>query len=190
MKFYKSLYLVGLSLSILWVAGCSMNLTRGDLEDIPLTQEKYSFFGNIPFIYGKDTLQLDENLLKAYTAAADSADFPRKQCRGEASISVSVTQNTDKSEWILATTVIPFWPVLPVNETWTYNLAARIFCEGTLVRHLEFKEDQTIRATLYGRLRTDLLNEASASMHRKLVERLRFELGENRPADLNSASDF
>ncbi|WP_254794312.1 MULTISPECIES: hypothetical protein [unclassified Fibrobacter] len=166
-----------------------MKLTQGDLEGIPLTEEKFSFFGNIPFLYGNDSLELSQDLLRAYTKAVSETDFPRESCRGEATIKATVKQNKPNSAWNLGV-LIPLWPILPVDESWTYALSARIFCNGTLVRHVEFIEQQDINAILYGRLRTDLVNKASQEMHRKLVQRLTFELNANRLTDLNSASDY
>lgn len=171
------------------LSGCSMKLTQGNLDGIPLTDEDFSFFGNIPFLYGGDTLELSQDLLRAYTKTASDTDFPRESCRGEASIKAIVVQNEPPSAWNIGA-IIPFWPILPVNESWTYTLSARIFCNGTLVRHVEFIEQQEIKVTLYGQLRTDLVNKASNEMHRKLVQRLTFELNTNRPTDLNSASDY
>ena len=166
-----------------------MNLTQGDLEGIPLTKEKYSFFGNIPFIYGGDSLELSHDLLRAYTEAASDTEYPRESCRGEATITANVIQNEPPSIWNIGV-LIPFWPILPVNESWIYKLSARIFCNGALIRHVEFIEQQDIKATLYGRLRTDLVNNAAKEMHRKFVQRLTFELNSNRLTDLNSASDY
>ena len=173
----------------LFLSGCSMKLTQGDLEGIPLTEENYSFFGNIPFIYGGDTLELSQDLLKAYTKAASEQEFPRETCRGEANIKAIVKQNKPPSAWNIGI-LIPFWRILPVNESWTYALSARIFCNGTLVRHVEFFEQQDVITTFYGWFRTDIANKASKEMHRKLVQRLIFELNANRPTDLNSASDY
>jgi len=175
------------TLATLW--GCSTNLTKGDLENVPLTTEKYSFFGNIPFIYGGDSLELDQDLLKAYTAAASAEAFPREHCRGDAAIQANVLQNEPASAWTLGAVIIPFWPIFPVNETITYQLDARIFCNGTLVKHVEFMEQERVHAVLYGRLRSDLLNKTSNEMHRKLVQRLAYELSD-RPADQNSVSDY
>jgi hypothetical protein len=171
------------------LSGCSMNLTQGDLENVPLTDEKYSFFGNIPFLYGGDTLELSQDLLRAYTKSASDTEFPRGICRGEATIRASVKQNEPPSAWNIGV-LIPLWPILPVDESWTYSLSARIFCNGTLVRHVEFIEQQDVKAILYGRMRADLVNKASNEMHRKLVQRLAFELNSNRLTDLNSASDY
>lgn len=172
-----------------FLSGCAMKLTQGDLEGVPLTDEKFSFFGNIPFIYGGDTLELSQDLLRAYTKAASETEFPRNTCRGEATIKATVLQNEPNSAWNIGV-LIPLWPILPVNESWTYELSARVFCNGTLVRHVEFIEQQDINAILYGRLRADLVNKASREMHRKLVQRLAFELNGNRLTDLNSVSDY
>jgi hypothetical protein len=172
-----------------FLSGCSMKLTQGDLEEVPLTEESFSFFGNIPFIYGGDSLELSQDLLRAYTKAASDTEFPREECRGEASIKATVVQNEPPSAWNIGV-LIPFWPILPVNESWTYALSARVFCNGALVRHVEFIEQYDIKATLYGRLRTDLVNSGSKEMHRKLVQRLAYELNSNRLTDLNSASDY
>lgn len=180
-------FFAGLAIAL---TGCTLNLTQGDLEGVPLTDEKYSFFGNIPFIVGGDTLELEQNLLKAYTAAAKAEAFPRERCRGYATVQAQVQQNDSASAWNLGVVIIPFWPILPVDETWTYNLHARIYCDGTLVRDIEFKEQERVHATFYGRLRSDIANDASRQMHRKLVQRLEFELDDHKPADYNSLSDY
>lgn len=177
------------SLLILFT-GCSVNLQQGNLEGIPLTQEKFSFFGNIPFVYGGDTLELSQDLLRAYTAAVSPETYPRNVCRGNAEITASVRQESPKSSWTLGAAIIPFWPILPVDETLDFSLKARIFCNGTLVRHVEFSEQERIQATFYGRMRSDIINSAASEMHRKLVQRLRFELGNERQADLNSALSY
>jgi hypothetical protein len=124
-----------------------------------------------------------------FTAAADAEAFPREHCRGVAAVQAQVQQNAPASAWGLGATIIPFWPALPVDETWTYTLSARIFCDGTLVKRVEFTEESRVQAFWYGMMRSDLLNEASSEMHKKLVQRLSFEL-RNRQADLNSASDY
>ncbi len=113
------------------LAGCSMKLTQGDLEGVPQTEESFSFFGNIPFIYGSDSLELSQDLLRAYTKAASETEFPRETCRGEAIIKANVVQNEPPSAWNLGV-LIPFWPLLPVNESWTYTLSARVFCNAWL----------------------------------------------------------
>lgn len=173
-----------------FLSGCSVNLQQGNLENIPLTQEKFSFFGNIPFVYGGDSLELSQDLLRAYTAAATLEDYPRNSCRGNAEIIASVKQESAPSSWTLGAVIIPFWPILPVDETLSFTLRARIFCNGTLVKHVEFSEQEQIKATVYGRMRSDLINNAAKEMHRKLIQRLRFELQGSRQADLNSVLSY
>lgn len=181
----KGLLVTGIALAI---SGCSVNLTRGNLDNVPKTTEKFSFFGSIPLVLGDQSVELSQDLLKAYTAAASAEAFPRERCRGNAAVQASVQRNDSGSAWYLGA-MIPFWPVMPVDETWTYKLTARIFCDGTLVKHVEFTEQEQVKATLYGRLRSDLVNSASDEMHRKLVQRLAYELSD-RPADQNSVSDY
>lgn len=175
---------------LLSFTGCSVNLQQGNLENVPLTSEKFSFFGNIPLIYGGDTLELSQNLLRAYTAAAAPEVYPREICRGTAEIKATVQQNSTQSSWTVGATIIPFWPILPVDETLSFAMTARIFCNGTMVKHVEFSEEELIKATFYGRLRSDIINSAAREMHTKLVQRLHFELGDNRPADMNSALSY
>lgn len=170
--------------------GCSVNLLQGDLENVPLTEEKYSFFGKMPLIYGGDSLEISQDLLKAYTAAASPETYPRNSCRGSASIVAEVTQESPRSSWTLGAVIVPFWPILPVDETLNFALTARIFCNGELVRRIEFSEEERIQATVYGRLRSDLINKAAQRMHRKLVERLRFELEESRQTDMNAVLSY
>ena len=77
-----------------------------------------------------------------------------------------------------------------MDETWTYTLKLQILCDGVLVKRVEYKEEETIRAGLYGKLRSDLLNNASKDMHRKLIRRLAFELNYQLNADMGSRSDY
>lgn len=189
-KIFAKIFTVALFSGLfLMAAGCSMNLTRGNLENVPKTTEKYSFFGSIPLIYGGDSLELSQDLMRAYTAAASADAFPRERCRGNAVVQADVQQNQSGSAWAIGATIIPFWPVMPIDETWTYKLTAHIFCDGVLVKQVEFTEEDQIRATFYGKLRSGLVNKASNEMHRKLVQRLTYELSD-RPADQNSVSDF
>jgi hypothetical protein len=139
---------------------------------------------------GTDTLQLEQDLLFAYDRAAPREDFPRENCQGSAQILASVRQNGQTGNESIPLVIFPFWPIQPVNETWTYKLDARIYCGGSVVKQVEFTEEETIQATLYGKLRSDLLNQASAAMHQKLLARLSFELGYRYNADLNSRSDY
>jgi hypothetical protein len=66
----------------------------------------------------------------------------------------------------------------------------QISCDGVLVKQAEYKEEETIRAQWYGKLRSDLLNNASRDMHRKLVQRLAFELNYPYNADMGTRSDY
>ena len=79
---------------------------------------------------------------------------------------------------------------MPVHETWTYTLKTQIYCDGVLVKQAEYKEEETVKAYLYGKLRSDLLNNASRDMHRKLVQRLAFELNYPYNADMGMRSDY
>ena len=54
----------------------------------------------------------------------------------------------------------------------------------------EFEESEHVEAFWFGRMRADLVNDASQEMHRKLIERLKFETQMGRYTDLNSAQDF
>lgn len=189
MRFIRNILLLTAAVAVPFFAGCSVDLTHSDLEGVPLTTEKFSFFGSIPVVVNGDSVEMSQDLLRAYTAAADAEAFPREHCRGVAAVQAQVQQNAPASAWGLGATIIPFWPALPVDETWTYTLSARIFCDGTLVKRVEFTEESRVQAFWYGMLRSDLLNAASSEMHKKLVQRLSFEL-RNRQADLNSASDY
>lgn len=189
MRFIRNILLLTAAITVPFFAGCSVDLTHSDLERVPLTTEKFSFFGSIPVVINGDSVEMSQDLLRAYTAAADAEAFPREHCRGVAAVQAQVQQNAPASAWGLGATIIPFWPALPVDETWTYTLSARIFCDGTLVKRVEFTEESRVQAFWYGMMRSDLLNEASSEMHKKLVQRLSFEL-KNRQADLNSASDY
>ena len=184
--------LAAFSAFTLW--GCSVHLTRGNqkektVDEIP--QDRSTFlFQAIPMVLGADTLQLEQDLLFAYDKAAPLESFPREQCQGTAQILAQVRQNKETGASSLPLVIFPFWPIQPVDETWTYKLNARIDCNGAVVKQLEFIEEETIQATLYGKLRSDLLNGASTAMHQKLLARLSFELGYHYNADLNSRSDY
>lgn len=184
---FTSIFALGIPLGM---ASCSKNLTKADLEGIPLTTEKYSFFGNIPLVLGADTLQLSQDLLRAYTAAADPKIYPREQCRGTATIKANIENLSQGSAMALGIAIFPLWPLLPVDEKMTYQLTTRIYCNGTLVKHIEFTEEDRVKATIYGRFRSDLVNKASKQMHRKLIQRMTYELGSDRPADQNVVSDY
>jgi hypothetical protein len=85
---------------------------------------------------------------------------------------------------------VPFWPIAPVKETWTYRMDVRIFCNGSLTFKAELEESEHVDAFWYGKFRADLVNDASQEMHRKLLERIRYETQLGRSTDLNSAQDF
>lgn len=175
--------------------GCSVQLTRGDTEktvapDTKTQSAETLLFRNIPLIVGTDTLWLEQDLLFAYNGAATQDAYPQPQCQGTAQILANVRQNGQAGSEGIPLVIFPFWPIQPVDETWTYKLNAQIRCEGAIVKQVEFTEEETIQATLYGKLRSDLLNQASKEMHRKLIHRLAFELDYRYNADLNSASDY
>lgn len=148
------------------------------------------FFEPIALTYNDKDLPLDINLQQAYAAAVDPQSYPLESCRGVAHIDVKIEQNAPKSAWYLGATLIPFWPAMPVDETWNYHMETRIFCNGSLTFKGEFQESLRLKTFWYGKLRTDLANEASQEMHRKLLERLKFETRLERSTDLNSAQDF
>jgi len=168
-------------------AGCSTSLTKYDLQDYPKT---IPFFEPITISYAGTTSVLDTNLQRAYSFAVDTSSYPMESCRGVAHIDASVTPDGENSSWNIGAAFIPFWPILPVSETWHYRMEARIFCHGTLTFKVEFEESEHIKAFWYGRMRSDLVNNASQEMHRKLLERLKFETRLVRNTDLNLAQDF
>ena len=170
-----------------FMAGCSTNLTKYDLQEYPKT---IPFFEPITLTFGEKTLYLDANLQRAYSLAIDTLSYPMESCRGVAHINATVSPDAAPSSWSIGATVIPFWPVLPVNETWNYHMEARIFCHGSLTFKAEFNESEHVEAFWYGRMRADLVNKSSQEMHRKLIERLKFETQLGRSTDLNLAQDF
>ena len=167
--------------------GCSIGLTKYDLQEYPKT---IPFFEPITLTFGEKTVYLDTNLQRAYSFAVDSASYPMESCRGVAHIDASVTPDDEPSAWNIGAAIIPFWPMLPVSETWHYHMEARIFCHGALTFKVEFDESEHVKAFWYGRMRADLVNDASQEMHRKLLERLKFETRLVRNTDLNLAQDF
>lgn len=177
-------------------SACSVNLVQGGENSEPSTAslEKQTIlaplFNKIPLILGNDTLWLSENLKQEYNRAANQDVYPRDKCKGSASIQAQVVQNTEASPWSIPLFVIPFWPVMPIDETWTYMLNVQIHCDGVLVKQAEYKEEETVKADFYGRLRSDLLNGASKDMHRKLVQRFAFELNYPYNADMGVRSDY
>ena len=182
--------------SALLASACSVNLVQGDaVRETTANQAKVQndpsvLFSHIPLILGNDTLWLAQDLLDAYENAVPQEIYPSSKCTGSANIQAQVAQNAEASPWSIPLFVIPFWPVMPVDETWTYTLRLQIHCDGTLVKQVEYKEEETLRAELYGKLRSDLLNSASKDMHRKLVQRLAFELDYRYNADMGTRSDY
>ena len=174
----KSLAIAGCAL----LAGCSMSLTKYDLQEYPKT---IPFFEPITIAYGGDTLYLDTNLQRAYTRVIDTLSYPMESCRGVAHIDAGVSQDAQPSTWNVGLAFIPFWPISPVSETWTYKMDV-----GTLTFKAELEESEHVEAFWYGLLRADLANNASQEMHRKLLERIRYETSLGRNTDLNSAQDF
>ena len=178
------------------VSACSVNLVQGDQGDSSfnvLNQAQANptpLFDKIPLIFGADTLWLSENLRQEYDRAANQDVYPRDKCNGTASIRAQVVQNAEATPWSIPLFVIPFWPIMPVDETWTYTLNVQIHCDGVLVKQAEYKEEETVKANLYGKLRSDLLNNASKDMHRKLIQRLAFELNYPYNADMGVRSDY
>ena len=171
----------------LYFAGCSMSLTKYELQEYPKT---IPFFEPITITYAGETVYLDTNLQRAYTRVIDSASYPMESCRGVAHIDASVKQDEEPSAWTIGAAFIPFWPILPISETWIYKMNVRIFCNGSLTFKAELEESEHVEAFWYGKLRADLVNDASQEMHRKLLERIRYETQLGRRTDLNSAEDF
>ena len=182
--------------SALLASACSVNLVQGDkILDTAAVNDELNpspapLFNGIPLTLGSDTLWLSQSLLDEYNLAAPQDVYPRDKCVGLANIQAQVAQNAQASSWSTPLFVFPFWPVMPVDETWTYLLKVQIRCEGVLVKQAEYKEEETIRAEFYGKLRSDLLNAASRDMHRKLVQRLAFELDYRYNADMGTRSDY
>jgi hypothetical protein len=182
--------------SALLASACSVNLVQGDQGNGAFYAPNHThadsapLFNKIPLILGADTLWLSEGLRQEYNRAANQDVYPREKCNGSASILAQVVQNAEATPWSIPLFVIPFWPIMPVDETWTYTLKVQIHCDGVLVKQAEYKEEETVKADLYGKLRSDLLNEASRDMHRKLVQRLAFELNYPYNADMGVRSDY
>ena len=177
--------------SALSIGACSVNLIQGDkIADTEPTQTGKPLFKKISFSLGNDTLWLSQELLEAYNRAAPNDLYPRDKCDGSANIQAQVMQNAPANPWSIPLLVIPIWPITPIDETWIYLLKVQISCDGVLVKQAEYREEETIRAQWYGKLRSDLLNNASRDMHRKLVQRLAFELNYPYNADMGTRSDY
>lgn len=187
MRFFVSKSICAATLTGCLLAGCSVNLAKYDLQEYPRT---IPFFEPISLSFGDKTVYLDTNLQRAYSFAVDTTSYPMESCRGVAHIDASVTPDAEQSSWNIGAAFIPFWPAMPIGETWNYHMEVRIYCHGTLTFKAEFNENEHIEAFWFARLRADLVNGASQEMHRKLLERLKFETQQKRSTDLNLAQDF
>ncbi|PWJ71806.1 MULTISPECIES: hypothetical protein [unclassified Fibrobacter] len=182
----KKVWLILASASTLLLGtSCSVDLTRLGGLDQPKT---IPFFEPITINYGGQTAVLDVQLQRAYTAAVDTTVYPMESCRGNITIEAVVESNTEEkgSAWAVPLTVFPFWPIMPVDETLKYHMTTHIFCNGSLTFKAEFDESELVRAFWYGKLRSDLVNQASEAMHQRLLNRLKYELQLNRNSDLNA----
>lgn len=173
------------SMMLLVETSCSIDLTRLSGLDQPKT---IPFFEPITINYGGESILLDVQLQRAYTAAVDTSIYPMETCRGNINIDATVQQNSEEtgSVWATPLILIPIWPVMPVDETLKYHMTTHIFCNGSLTFKAEFEESELVRATLYGMLRSDLVNKASEAMHQRLLNRLKYELQLKRNSDLNA----
>ena len=151
---------------------------------LPKSSGIVAFFGFLAAFFAGCSTSLTKYDLQEYPKT------PMESCRGVAHIDATVTPDGEPSSWNIGATLIPFWPALPVSETWHYRMEARIFCHGTLTFKVEFEESEHVKAFWYGRMRADLVNDASQEMHRKLLERLKFETSLSRSTDLNLAQDY
>ncbi len=191
MQFWSHIRVLLLWNLAILASACSVNLVQGDnaIKEKSSSEQK-SLFNKISLTLGNDTLWLAQELLDAYNQAVPQEVYPSDRCTGFANIQAQVTQNAATSPWSIPLFVIPFWPVMPIDETWTYTLQAQILCDGVVAKQAEYKEEETIKAEFYGKLRSDLLNNASRDMHRKLVQRFAFELNYNYNADMGVRSDY
>lgn len=179
---WAAIFVAGLS-------GCSVNLLHGNSGSTISTESADSFFEKITLYYGGKTQVASKELLQEYSNAATQTSYAREGCRGNASIFAQVKQDSPPSAWTLGAVVIPFWPILPVDETLSFTFRTNIYCNNTLVKQIEFFEQEKIKATVYGRLRSGIINSAAKEMHKKLVQRIHYELTD-RQADLNSAISY
>jgi hypothetical protein len=191
MQFWSHIRVLLLWNLAILASACSVNLVQGDnaIKEKSSSEQK-TLFNKISLTLGNDTLWLAQGLLDEYNQAIPQEVYPSDRCTGSANIQAQVAQNAEASPWSIPLFVIPFWPVMPVDETWTYTLNVQIHCDGVLVKQAEYKEEETVKASLYGKLRSDLLNEASRDMHRMLVQRLAFELNYPYNADMGMRSDY
>ena len=196
MQFWSHIRVLLLWNLAILVSACSVNLIQGDIDigqqGTPTENHSHShdLFNKISLTLGTDTLWLAQDLLDAYNHAVPQNTYPRDKCKGFANIQARVVQNAEASPWSIPLFVIPFWPIMPIDETWTYTLQVQIFCDGVVAKQAEYREEETIKANIYGKLRSDLLNSASKDMHRKLVQRLAFELNYGYNADMGIRSDY
>ena len=191
MQFWSHIRVLFLWNLAILASACSVNLVQGDnaIKEKSSSEQK-SLFNKISLTLGTDTLWLAQGLLDEYNQAIPQEVYPSDRCTGSANIQAQVAQNAEASPWSIPLFVIPFWPVMPVDETWTYTLQVQILCDGVVAKQAEYREEETIRAEFYGKLRSDLLNNASRDMHRKLVQRFAFELNYNYNADMGVRSDY
>ena len=173
------------------LGACSINLTTLG-KTASETSSEFPLFREINLYYAGQRIPLPDNTLQAYSAALDSSAYPADKCQATADILVTIEKPKRKSgsAWYIGSLIVPFWPAQPVNEDWIYKLSAKIYCEQSLIHNFEFTESAHIQAFWYGALRSDLVNKASQEMHRKFMDRLKFETSDTRQADLNSASDY
>ena len=191
MSFWRNIWIFLLLESVLFISACSVNLVQGTSDMSSQNQAAATpLFDRIPLVLGNDTLWLSQDLVNTYNLVSSQETYPRQQCLGKAVIRAQVTQNSQPDSWSVPLILIPFWPITPLDETWTYELDARIYCGKDLVKQVTFKEEETIHAKFYGKLRSDLLNEASKEMHRKLAHRFAFELNYHYNADMSTRSDY
>ena len=191
MQFWSHIRVLLLWNLAILASACSVNLVQGDnaIKEKSSSEQK-SLFNKISLTLGNDTLWLAQGLLDEYNQAIPQEVYPSDRCTGSANIQAQVAQNAEASHWSIPLFVIPFWPVMPVDETWTYTLQVQILCDGVVAKQAEYREEETIRAEFYGKLRSDLLNKASRDMHQKLVQRFAFELNYNYNADMGVRSDY
>ena len=191
MQFWSHIRVLLLWNLAILASACSVNLVQGDnaIKEKSSSEQK-SLFNKISLTLGNDTLWLAQGLLAEYNQAIPQEVYPSDRCTGSANIQAQVAQNAEASHWSIPLFVIPFWPVMPVDETWTYTLQVQILCDGVVAKQAEYREEETIRAEFYGKLRSDLLNKASRDMHQKLVQRFAFELNYNYNADMGVRSDY
>lgn len=184
-KMKKVWFFFASSAMLLLGTSCSVDLTRLGGLDQPKT---IPFFEPITINYGGESILLDVQLQRAYTAAVDTSVYPMESCRGNINIDATVQQNREETgrAWSIPLVLIPIWPITPVDETLKYHMTTHIFCNGSLTFKAEFDESELVRAFWYGMLRSDLVNKASEAMHQRLLNRLKYELQLKRNTDLNA----